>query len=164
MKLSLKEPFFHSLLSTRLSNSKLIKKLQLIIILEMIHKIKCNNDWLIFSILTFLCPSIPGKFLFYEPSWNCCFCGINVLCLLPILRVESNRTNFELIFIQFLQFLLPFGIARIAKFWIKLNELGTNSNLTPPLSWATRYLLLTCLKHYMYFSRARKHYHNMFHL
>ena len=51
----------------------------------------------------------------------------------PIVGVESNRTNFELIFIEFFEYFLPFRINRIANFWIESNEFRTNSNLTPPL-------------------------------
>ena len=47
--------------------------------------------------------------------------------------VESNRTNFELIFIEFFEYFLPFRINRIANFRIESNEFRTNSNLTPPL-------------------------------
>ena len=51
----------------------------------------------------------------------------------PIVGVESNRTNFELIFIEFFEYFLPFRINRIANFRIESNEFRTNSNLTPPL-------------------------------
>ena len=53
----------------------------------------------------------------------------------PIVGVESNRTNFELIFIKFFEYFLPFRINRIANFRIESNEFRTNSDLTPPLRW-----------------------------
>ena len=37
----------------------------------------------------------------------------------PIVGVESNRTNFELIFIKFFKCFLPFRINRIANYWIE---------------------------------------------
>ena len=52
----------------------------------------------------------------------------------PIVGVESNRTNFELIFIEFFEYFLPFRINRIANFRIESNKFRTNSNLTPPLN------------------------------
>ena len=45
----------------------------------------------------------------------------------------SNRTNFELKFIEFFELFLPFRINRIVNFRIESNEFRTNSNLTPPL-------------------------------
>ena len=65
-----------------------------------------------------------------------------------IVGVESNRTNFELIFIEFFEYFLPFQINRIANFRIESNEFRTNSNLTPPLLYpgsnVPRYI--TCRK------------------
>ena len=54
----------------------------------------------------------------------------------PIVGVESNRTNFKLIFIKFFEYFWPFQIDRIANFrneWIS-NEFWTNSNLIPSLA------------------------------
>ena len=51
----------------------------------------------------------------------------------PIVGVEWNRANCELIFIEFFEYFLPFRINRIANFRIASNEFRTNSNLTPPL-------------------------------
>ena len=52
-----------------------------------------------------------------------------------ILEAESNRTNFELIFIKFFELFFTFSINRnrIINFRIESNEFQTNSNLTPPL-------------------------------
>ena len=47
--------------------------------------------------------------------------------------MESNQTNFELIFIEFFEYFLPFQINGIANFRIESNEFRMNSNLTPPL-------------------------------
>ena len=55
------------------------------------------------------------------------------------LEVESNRTNFELIFIEFLELLFIFWINRIANSRIKSNKFQLNPtsvNLTPTYSWS----------------------------
>ena len=52
----------------------------------------------------------------------------------PIVGVEWNQTNFELIFIECFKYFLLFQINRIPNFLIELNEFQTNSNLTPPLT------------------------------
>ena len=46
---------------------------------------------------------------------------------------QIKLIEFELIFIKFFEYFLPFGINRIANFQIKANEFRTNFNLTPPL-------------------------------
>ena len=55
------------------------------------------------------------------------------------LEVESNRTNFELNFIEFFEYFFTFRINRIANFRIESNEFRTNpisENLTLAYSWS----------------------------
>ena len=60
----------------------------------------------------------------------------------------SNRTNFELKFIEFFELFLPFRINRTVNFRIELTEFRTNPSLTPPLiqSLPASRNKLNCLK------------------
>ena len=59
--------------------------------------------------------------------------------------VELNRTNFELIFIEFFELFFTFRIDRIINFRTESNEFRTNpasENLTPPYRASSSMILL----------------------